>query len=103
VSLFDPGPPLVPEPHDAMSATRRLTARKNLDLALGRNPATGCPLLTTGETCGDCAHHVVWGHRSRNYHKCNQVHITNGPATDIRLSWPACTKFQPNTQEAPEP
>jgi len=50
-----------------------------------RRPGTG----PEGQTCGTCAN-VVCKSYSRNYYKCGLVKTTGGPATDIRLSSPAC-------------
>ena len=47
-----------------------------------------------GETCGSCRH--SWAHRPSNkrYWKCGLVSMTHGPGTDIRLSAPACLRWQ---------
>ena len=44
-------------------------------------------------TCGTCVHHHVHS-SARDYHKC-ELTQTGGPATDIRVSWPACPKYLP--------
>ena len=51
---------------------------------------------TEGKTCGQCANLFDNGHggRSRRYYKCQWLPTTNGPATDWRLRWPACGKFE---------
>ena len=76
------------------SATMRRTAARQALLNRGVHPTTHLPLLKPpGATCGGCTHLAV--HRiSRTYYKCDVVHMTNGPATDTRLSWPACTKYE---------
>lgn len=33
-------------------------------------------------------------HHRRTYWKCDRVPLTHGAATDIRVSWPACTRFE---------
>jgi hypothetical protein len=68
----------------------RLHDRQRLLLAQGVHPATGRPLLTTGQTCGDC---VNFYRRSDRYFKCSLVPMTFGPLTDIRKGWPACSLF----------
>lgn len=30
----------------------------------------------------------------RTYYKCMLMPVTNGPGSDIRLSWPACVKWE---------
>jgi hypothetical protein len=75
---------------------QRLTARKNGMLATGRHPATSLP-LRADEHCGTCVHAV--GHRrTKTYYKCDLVALSFGPLTDIRLSWPACTKWEPRPE-----
>lgn len=56
-----------------------------------------------GETCRTCVHArcVKLG---KTYHKCALVKATGGPATDIRLKWPACARWQsPHLQVSPSP
>jgi hypothetical protein len=52
------------------------------------------PCPEPGHTCGECDHCCSkrW---SRVYYKCEEWKDSNGPATDIRLKWPACAKFKP--------
>lgn len=82
-------PPVESDPSDQSSYTRRLTIRRQKMLAEGIHPTTRYPLKGGPTTCGNCAHHYErqLGHV---YHKCDQVHETAGPATDVRVSWPAC-------------
>lgn len=94
--LFDPGPPEEPGlERAALSADARRTLRRNELLAAGTHPTTKRPLRTpAGETCGSCA--LLRRHRvSRTYWKCGAVPLTFGPGTDVRLSWPACDRWQP--------
>lgn len=75
-----------------LSYTRKLTIRRLVLLSRGINPATGKDTVLDGRRCRDCPYLSV-NHRSRrNYYKCqkNPRGITFGPATDIRVSWPAC-------------
>lgn len=53
-------------------------------------PGTG----PAGETCGSCQHIVATGRRGK-FHKCdlNRACWTSGPKTDIRVRWPACSKW----------
>lgn len=83
-------------PHETDSYTVRLTRRRNHDIARGIHPTTGLRILDTNETCGTCAH--AFSHsRTKTYWKCNQVDFTFGPSSDIRLSWPACTRWAART------
>jgi hypothetical protein len=86
------------EPRRKLSATQRLTIRRKRLLDIGIHPVTRCPLLHAewNRTCGDCDHHVISGGHARPYHKC-RLNISSGPATDIRVSWPACQRFQEST------
>lgn len=72
---------------------RRTIRRRNL-LAAGTHPTTRRPLLDAewGYTCRDCAN--CFAHEMGNRHwKCGAVPVTFGPATDVRLSWPACDRL----------
>jgi len=98
VHLFDPGPvELAPADDPALSAGQRLTLRNAAELAAGRHPATGLPLADGTETCGGCAHHEHVHHHDRHWHKCTQhrLGMSHSAASDIRVSWPACTRFIP--------
>lgn len=53
----------------------------------------GGPLHETA-TCGDCDHKHA-RHFAKTYWKCDLVRMTHGAASDIRLSWPACSRFDP--------
>lgn len=74
-----------------LSAGRRLTIRNQTDLALGRHPATGRPLIESHH-CGQCVHFV----NSPPYFKCGRHRLgqSRSAASDIRKSWPACDLFQ---------
>lgn len=88
MTLFDPGAPA--EPPAALSYDQRLTIRRRQFLERGVHPTTRLPTLDDGRTCKDCPH-AFSHHRAKTYWKCSQVAPTHGPATDIRVSWPACT------------
>ena len=88
--LFDEyGPRTAPD-----SPTRRRTIRQAADLRRGIHPATRVALAGNGETCGTCVHAIVQRHNRRNYWKCDLMPITAGAGSDIRISWPACTKWE---------
>lgn len=95
MTLFDLPPLLSGSEFRKLSAGQRLTIRRNNLLARGIHPVTKLPLLHAewNRTCGDCDHHGVAGGHARSYHKC-ELNMTNGPATDIRVGWPACQAFQ---------
>jgi len=64
-------------------------------LAQGQHPLGHAALANNGETCGTCSHRRMNDLRSGRYWKCNQVRMTGGPASDIRLKWPACMRWCP--------
>lgn len=79
------------------SADSKRTARQQALLAAGTHPATRLALREEpGSTCGTCAHHQAhrWGNRT--YHKCHLRPITHGPASDIRVGWPGCVRWEPH-------
>lgn len=91
------------EPDEKLSAGRRRTLRQQADLAAGRHPATGLPLNDTGAKCGSCIHHrAIESHRGGSYwHKCaaSKLGLSHSEASDIRISWPACTKWEPGEED----
>lgn len=48
-----------------------------------------------GKTCRDCANCYHRRLSGRRYHKCALVATTHSVTTDIRLSTPACGRFEP--------
>lgn len=76
---------------------RDFKAQRARMVELGRHPL-GFALADAehpghGHTCGDCEHHYLRRFAS-TYHKCELVEQTNGPATDIKVSWPACERWE---------
>lgn len=48
-----------------------------------------------GETCKSCANKRANDMQSgRRFWKCALVRWTGGPGTDIRLAWPACSRWR---------
>ena len=81
----------------AMKKQKRPTSRKAMVAARqarGVHPHNGLPLLAaSGHTCGDCGHkREDLGGYSRHWYKC-ALTPGGGPATDIRVRWPACVKW----------
>jgi hypothetical protein len=85
---------LTPQPESGPVAPARIPhqARRRYYQAAGLHP-TGAPLGPAGRTCGECAHHWVRRY-DKAYHKCELVGDTAGPATDIRVRWPACARWE---------
>lgn len=59
----------------------------------GRHPFGMKLREPTGETCGSCRF-LIEKHYSGTYFKCEKRGDTNGPATDVRKKWPACTAWE---------
>lgn len=97
-----------------MSADRRRTIRNQRALDANRHPVTGLPLLRTitdeGEVvlrvlagtwatdarCGSCVHASKEHGGARSYWKCDLTEMSRSAASDIRVSWPACVRYEPN-------
>jgi hypothetical protein len=86
-ALFDSGP-AVESTVIKLSTDRRRTLRNQSWLDRGIHPVSRRALRGEG-TCGECDHCK----RQGRYVKCD-LNSTGGPATDIRLKWPACVSFK---------
>lgn len=53
-------------------------------------PGTG----PAGETCKTCRHRVRKYTGSKTFNKCGLVKATCGPGTDIKISAPACGRWE---------
>ncbi len=75
-------------PLEQKRQARRATERPRGHAA---RPNTG----PEGETCGSCRH-LVRRQMSKTYPKCglNRAGWTRGPATDVRVRDPACSKWE---------
>lgn len=100
--LFPDVPRIEPEPEpEPMSYGQRLTIRRREMLAKGIHPTSRRPLLAPGHpnhgtTCGHCVH--AFRHMAaKGYWKCEKAAggLTHGPASDVRVSWPACELWDP--------
>lgn len=114
--LFDI--PDAPPPAPRESADARRTRRRAEMLAAGIHPRTRLPLIANADaTCGNCAHHFE-RRMASTYHKCDHGYapgtyrngnpappaafVSGGPATDVRVNWPACTAWKPEPVEDTE-
>lgn len=90
-------PPLgdlpTPPAFEKLSRGAKLTLARKLMLERGMHPATGRKLADKGETCKSCRHLCAFG-GARSYYKCDLTTMTHGPATDIRVRWPACVLWE---------
>jgi hypothetical protein len=58
------------------------------------NPMLGhCGLGPDGAKCATCVHlaRIIY---ARTYYKCELRRNTHGPATDHRVRWPACGRYE---------
>jgi len=70
--------------------TKQGTLKSNpLIVVYGKGPA--------GAKCGDCVHFFRQGGVAGTYYKCELRRVTSGPATDHRVRWPACGKYEVRT------
>lgn len=93
--VLQPAQPHIP---DTLSDQRRRTLRQRQRIERGLHPLANGPINASGETCGSCAHCV--GHRqAQSWYKCALIG-GHSNATDIRLSWPACSAWKAKTDEA---
>lgn len=46
-----------------------------------------------GKYCKDCSHLISGEWHDKHYHKCELYGLSHSEATDWRLSWIACGKF----------
>lgn len=51
-----------------------------------------------GKTCRTCAHLLSGKYHNRTYHKCLIWVVSHSAATDIRLKWPACGRWEGRTK-----
>jgi hypothetical protein len=82
---------VAPSVEPKMSADRKRTFKRQQLIARGIHPATKVKLLDNGETCGSCIHSVKADDR---WWKCELVSMSRGAGSDIRVSWPACQKWE---------
>jgi hypothetical protein len=61
-----------------------------------------CPAAEQGARCGDCRH-VVTRSFANNYYKCDLARCSAGAATDWRLRWPACGRFERRAETLRKP
>jgi len=47
-----------------------------------------------GTICGTCSHLFLVGGVAGRYYKCDLRRVSSGPATDHRVRWPACARWE---------
>ena len=70
---------------------------KNNDGSLKTNPMLVYGPGPLEADCGDCEHLFRVGGVAGRYYKCEERRITSGAATDHRVRWPTCAKFEVRT------
>ena len=80
-------------PIEQLSAGSRRTRRQKALLAKGIHPLMRTPVdPDPAHTCGSCAWRFMQT-AAGTYYKCALSIVTHGPATDLRLRWPGCSKW----------
>lgn len=74
---------------------RKLQSPNPMVRAFGFGPAE--------KNCQTCLHLVIHQPGQNRYYKCRLRGITNGPATDHRVRWPACGKYEEDNADAKTP
>lgn len=64
------------------------------NVRLGRHPFGDKLTDIDGATCGNCRFQRVFDYHGQTYHKCTLNHNTHGPATDLRVKWRGCDKWE---------
>lgn len=77
----------------------RRTKRNAALLARGTHPATRLRVRPELGTCGACAHAQRQSVGNSRFWKCrkHRLGMSGSEASDIRVSWPACTAFDART------
>lgn len=88
---------------EQLSETRKRTLRAQRAIANGRHPLGGFLLEGSSETCGTCVYSFARQGGRDHYYKCRARKVTSGAATDLVLSWPACSMWKKPDQPKPEP
>ena len=75
--------------------TQRRSVHQRKDGSWMVNPMTFTNGVTKGRQCKDCAH-LVCKQYSKRYYKCALRENVDkcSPASDHRVRWPACGKFE---------
>lgn len=83
----------VAEPFSASHGSMNTAVARNR-IACGWHPFGRKLREPRGETCGTCKHKTSHQPGANIYHKCELRGVTSGPATDLRLKWPACELWE---------
>lgn len=56
---------------------------------------------TQGQTCKDCIHlrYAIQRNPKARFWKCDLRRLTHGTATDHRVNWQACGRYEQRTEE----
>ncbi len=81
---------------DGLSADQARTQENRDLLECGVHPATRAPLAGKDRTCGGCAHAQRVSAGNWSGWKCDlhRLGMSHSAASDIRVGWPACTRFE---------
>ena len=87
-----------PRPGARTDAERKRERRRAAEKPRGYAAPPGSG--PAGETCKSCRHSYRRDGANRNFWKCDLIRATKGPGTDIRVSSPACSRWE---QQPPRP
>ena len=88
-------PPVYPPWFFAGKNTPRIHVER---VARGWHPI-GLDLGPETSRCGACSHSYYRGYATKRYWKCDLVKATSGAATDIKLKWRGCARFDERKPE----
>ena len=89
------GPGECAETGATISADRARTIQAAARIARGFHPFGLRLREPAGEKCGSCRHlQRSYTSPGRWFNKCALRGVTRGPATDLRLKWPACERWE---------
>lgn len=87
----------MPEPEKQLvfGEISKAEAEKQFGIAAQANPCIAIygPDTFGSRTCKWCVHLTVHQH-SRRYYKCDLRRVTHGAASDHRVNWPACGRYE---------
>lgn len=96
------GADLPPEqPIEAIKPLRQLTDKQILQHRSKDNPCVRVfGAGPEGKQCKTCSH-LHAKHWDKTYYKCDLRPDTNGPGTDHRVRWVACSRYEERQEETP--
>lgn len=91
MNLF--GEPAGPQETKLQKQRRKRRETHNANGSLKYNPMIEMFGVTPGEKCKTCTW-LYYKQFANKYYKCQYRNCTPGPASDHRVNWPACGKYE---------